>query len=237
MRADTLIPSAPAVERLVASRVARGDSPHTVRALRGDLDELCGFLGAGMTPETCSSEQLRRWQAQLAARRLATATVAAVCRRLARCSATSRAGASARTTRRSCSSARAGAGGRPTPSPPRTAPSCSTATRTTTCAACAIARCLELLYGCGLRAAEVCALQLSAYDPVAGRLRVIGKGDRERVVPVGEPARAALAEWLRSGLTASGGGIGRAPPERPGTPALRPRTCAGRSSGVPAWPA
>ena len=39
MRDDTLIPSDHAVERLLAARVAHGDSPHTVRALRGDLDE------------------------------------------------------------------------------------------------------------------------------------------------------------------------------------------------------
>jgi site-specific recombinase XerD len=58
---------------------------------------------------------------------------------------------------------------------------------------------LELLYGCGLRASEVCGLELAAYDAAAGRLRVIGKGDRERIVPVGEPARDALDAWLREG--------------------------------------
>ena len=59
MRDDTLTPSDHAVERLLAARVAHGDSPHTVRALRGDLDELCDFLAQqGMTPETCGSEPL-----------------------------------------------------------------------------------------------------------------------------------------------------------------------------------
>ena len=42
MRDDANIPSEPAVERLIAARIAHGDSPHTVRALRGDLAELCG---------------------------------------------------------------------------------------------------------------------------------------------------------------------------------------------------
>ena len=60
---------------------------------------------------------------------------------------------------------------------------------------------LELLYGCGLRASEVCGLELAAYDAVAGRLRVIGKGDRERMVPVGEPARDALDAWLQRRAT------------------------------------
>ena len=200
MRADTLIPSAPAVERLVASRVARGDSPHTVRALRGDLDELCGFLARqGMTPETCSSEQLRRWQARLAARRLATATVA---RRLS--SARALFGDLARRGERADdpSLVLVGPRRRRRLPDPVTAADCSLLLDgdwNDDLRSLRDRALLELLYGCGLRAAEVCALQLSAYDPVAGRLRVIGKGDRERVVPVGEPARAALAEWLRSG--------------------------------------
>jgi site-specific recombinase XerD len=58
---------------------------------------------------------------------------------------------------------------------------------------------LELLYGCGLRASEVCGLDESSYDAAASHLRVIGKGDRERLVPVGEPAREALEEWLADG--------------------------------------
>ena len=70
MRDDANIPSQSAVERLLAARIGHGDSPHTVRALRGDLDELCAFLAQqGMTPETCGGEPLRRWQAQLGARR------------------------------------------------------------------------------------------------------------------------------------------------------------------------
>ena len=65
------------VERLVEARSAHGDSPHTLRALRGDLGDLCEFLAQqGLTPETCGSEPLRRWQAQLASRRLAPATIA-----------------------------------------------------------------------------------------------------------------------------------------------------------------
>ena len=69
-------PPRPSVERLITTRLAHGDSPHTVRALRGDLGELCAFLALqGLTPETCGSEPLRRFQAQLSARRLAPATI------------------------------------------------------------------------------------------------------------------------------------------------------------------
>lgn len=57
---------------------------------------------------------------------------------------------------------------------------------------------LELLYGCGLRVGELCALDVTDLDRREGALRVRGKGDKERVVPVGEPALAAAARWLDS---------------------------------------
>ncbi len=58
---------------------------------------------------------------------------------------------------------------------------------------------LELLYGCGLRVSELVGLPISAVERRSGFLRVVGKGRRERVVPVGEPALAALDAWLSEG--------------------------------------
>ncbi len=55
---------------------------------------------------------------------------------------------------------------------------------------------MELLYSSGLRLAEVVALPLAGLDLLAGEVRVRGKGDKERVVPVGRVARAALEAWL-----------------------------------------
>lgn len=55
---------------------------------------------------------------------------------------------------------------------------------------------LELLYGCGLRCAELCGLNLHDADLTAHTLRVRGKGAKERVVPYGPPAHAALLRWL-----------------------------------------
>lgn len=55
---------------------------------------------------------------------------------------------------------------------------------------------LELLYGTGVRISEACGLSLPDLDLDAGLARVFGKGAKERVVPVGRAARAALAEWL-----------------------------------------
>lgn len=56
---------------------------------------------------------------------------------------------------------------------------------------------LELMYASGLRASEVGALELSGYISTAGVLRVLGKGDKQRLVPMGEPAQEALEQYLR----------------------------------------
>src|SRR5438132_134949 len=55
---------------------------------------------------------------------------------------------------------------------------------------------LELLYASGLRVSELVALPVSAIDPHTGVVRVRGKGGKERIVPVGERARDALAAYL-----------------------------------------
>lgn len=55
---------------------------------------------------------------------------------------------------------------------------------------------LELLYGCGLRSQEVVDLTLGAVEAGRRQVRVRGKGGRTRIVPVGEPAEAALRRYL-----------------------------------------
>ena len=55
---------------------------------------------------------------------------------------------------------------------------------------------LEVLYGAGLRVSELVSLPLSGLDRRAGWLRVRGKGRKERIVPVGEPALEALDAYL-----------------------------------------
>lgn len=55
---------------------------------------------------------------------------------------------------------------------------------------------LELLYACGLRVSEATDLRLEQLDLEAGCVRVIGKGSKERVVPLGRHAAAALREYL-----------------------------------------
>ncbi|MFC7466337.1 tyrosine recombinase XerC [Brachybacterium sp. GCM10030252] len=69
---------------------------------------------------------------------------------------------------------------------------------------------LELLYSSGLRVSELVALDRSGIDRSRGTVRVRGKGDKERIVPVGAPALAAVEHWEREGrpVLARAGGAG-----------------------------
>src|SRR5215475_12406372 len=56
---------------------------------------------------------------------------------------------------------------------------------------------MELLYSSGLRLAELVGLDLDGLDLKDRTVRVKGKGDKERIVPVGTEAAKALAKWLK----------------------------------------
>jgi integrase/recombinase XerD len=55
---------------------------------------------------------------------------------------------------------------------------------------------IATLYGCGLRVSELCDLRLSNLHFADGFLRVVGKGDKERLVPVGPDARQWITAWV-----------------------------------------
>lgn len=55
---------------------------------------------------------------------------------------------------------------------------------------------LETLYSCGLRVSELTGLDVAGIDLDGGTVRVLGKGGKERIVPVGRQARAALQSYL-----------------------------------------
>ncbi|MCQ2182882.1 MAG: tyrosine recombinase XerD [Bacteroidales bacterium] len=55
---------------------------------------------------------------------------------------------------------------------------------------------LEVLYGCGLRVSEACSLLISHVYLNEGFVRVVGKGDKERIVPIGELAVEAFRRWM-----------------------------------------
>ena len=55
---------------------------------------------------------------------------------------------------------------------------------------------LEILYGCGLRVSEAVGLKISNVYLDEGFVRVVGKGDKERIVPMGEMAASAVREYM-----------------------------------------
>jgi len=58
---------------------------------------------------------------------------------------------------------------------------------------------VELLYATGARVAELCGLDLGDIDYDRQTIRVLGKGNKERTIPLGNPAMKALTAWLKEG--------------------------------------
>ncbi len=58
---------------------------------------------------------------------------------------------------------------------------------------------IEVLYASGIRVSELCGLRLADFDQSRYTLQVLGKGNKERVVPIGIPAVKALQNWLSEG--------------------------------------
>ncbi len=61
---------------------------------------------------------------------------------------------------------------------------------------------LELAYSCGLRCEEIVNLDTDWVDFESEQLRVLGKGSKERILPIGEPAQRALERYLQKGRRA-----------------------------------
>ena len=58
---------------------------------------------------------------------------------------------------------------------------------------------LEILYASGARVSELCGLDLEDIDYARSTIRVLGKGNKERTIPIGNPAMRALESWLKDG--------------------------------------
>lgn len=58
---------------------------------------------------------------------------------------------------------------------------------------------LEILYASGARVSELCGLDLEDIDYARSTIRVLGKGNKERTIPIGNPAMRALESWLKEG--------------------------------------
>ncbi len=65
---------------------------------------------------------------------------------------------------------------------------------------------LELLYGSGLRVGEVCGMNLRDLNLSDDTVRIRGKGNKERVVPIGRMARLSLDVWLQKRASVGAGG-------------------------------
>jgi integrase/recombinase XerC len=204
------------------ARSLDGSSPATVRAYVSDLGGLASFAeraGAG-GPGDVTRLLLRRYLASLQTRRYAPATVArkaAAARRYfawalreGLCAADPTAALSSPAPRgrlprvlsprelRELLEPSAGGARRAGPGASRGArggPDAGEAAR-----AQAVARrddvVVELLYGSGLRVAELCGLDVADVDLHQSVVRVWGKGSRERQVPLSQPSREALSDYL-----------------------------------------
>lgn len=63
---------------------------------------------------------------------------------------------------------------------------------------------IEILYGCGLRVSEVCQLDWTSVNMSQATLRVIGKGQKERELPIGEHALSALVQYSKQSKSQAG---------------------------------
>lgn len=184
----------------------RGLSPHTLRAYSGDLSALCGHLNrtAGPPLAKVALADLRRW---LAAERAAGVGRATLQRRAAAVRSffawASRTGMIAHDPAQQLRSPRVDRRLPPTLAvdqlrtlldglavPPESDDPVVAAIAARDRAV------LEVLYAGGIRVSELCGAELADVDRHRGLLQVIGKGSKQRVVPLGLPALAALQGWL-----------------------------------------
>jgi site-specific recombinase XerD len=196
----------------------RGLSPHTVRAYLGDVRSLLEHAAHdGITaPDGLDIAVLRRWLAGQHGTGHARATLARRAAAARAFTAWACAGGwlspdpgpllgTARIRRRlpqvprqdqmaavlSAAGSRSGAAGQGGGRGSRRGPEAELALRD--------AAIMELLYATGIRVSELCGLDVDDLDEGRNTVRVLGKGGRERTVPVGLPAVRAVAAWRRAG--------------------------------------
>ncbi len=219
-RSGAMLPADPAVAAFLALLQARR-SPRTVDAYRRDLADLAAFLGT--SPSTATLDDLEAWLAELRGRGLASSSIA-------------RRAAAARTFYRQLlllglradNPAAELALPRRTRRLPRSLSPAEVerlieAANGVTPRAFRDRALVELLYGAGLRVSEAVGLDRARLDLTNRLVRPLGKGQKERVVPLGREAEAALRRYLSRGrpyldrrhrpelfLNAQGGALTRA---------------------------
>jgi integrase/recombinase XerC/integrase/recombinase XerD len=175
----------------------RSVSPHTLRAYHGDLTELGAWASdRGQKPGELVYRDLRAYAAALSERGLARSSVA---RKLAAIRSfgehLTRTGVTTQNAAELLPSPKRGSR-LPRVLSPEDAARLLDRIPASDPLAVRDRAMLELAYACGLRADEVCGLNLGDPDFESEALRVRGKGNKERIVPMGEPAQAALDRYL-----------------------------------------
>jgi integrase/recombinase XerC len=202
--------ASPSWERAVAGFLREletgGASRHTLRAYEGDLRELAAWASErGREPGELRYRDLRAYAATLSDRRLARASVA---RKLAAIRSfgehLTRTGVAASNPAELLPTPKRGS------RLPRVIASDQSARLldripATTPLEVRDRAMLELAYACGLRVEELRTLRTADLDFETETVRVRGKGGKERVVPMGEPAQAALRRYLETARPALAG--------------------------------
>lgn len=180
----------------------RGASPHTVRAYIADVQAALDFAAAGGARELSDLDTatLRKWLAHMHSQKAARSTIA---RRVASLrsflSWAKRTGLIATDPSARLQSPKLNQHLPQVLSAPHAAEVCDRAAElAATGDALAIRNwaLIEALYATGARVGEVVGADVDDFDRDNGLLHLIGKGDKERVVPLGKPALRALEAWL-----------------------------------------
>ena len=184
--------------------VERGRSERTVRAYRSDLLRYCGFLSeAGVDPLRATEADVEAWSAQLRSSGLAPSSVT---RMLVSLRGMYRHLQGEGIIEVDPAAAIELPGG--VDSLPKALPQQDVATMLDTVAGAAAgggavdlrdSALLEFLYGTGARVSEACGLGFGDLDLDARLARVLGKRDKERLVPLGRPVVDAMGKWLDTG--------------------------------------
>jgi integrase/recombinase XerC len=193
-----------AVERFISELESRNYSPHTVAAYRRDLERYRRFLVELTHDEdpglpSFDGASVRRYLAWMVASRYARRSIQralAALRALARHLKRRRAIRSDPTL------------GLTAPRPERRLPSFLTRREIDSLFSVSVEAgelelrdraILETLYGTGIRLSELVSLNVGDVDAIGGLIRVMGKGRKQRIVPLGRGAAGAIADYLRAG--------------------------------------
>lgn len=184
-------------------QVERKVSPHTVRAYQTDIEDLARFLDdqETPTPDEVTIADLRAWLADLQSRGSARTTMA---RRSSAVRGFYRWAVEHGWVRRDPAQALRA------PKSIRQLPPTLSQAEVQELFAAAVAlveenegplarrdvAVLELLYGTGMRVGELCGLNLDSIDQDRRTVRVLGKGSKERIIPLGQPALRAVDAWV-----------------------------------------